>query len=94
MSEITIASSSSINCASSMNFDNKTVELVAVIPEGLLKCEYKMEGRILVLTVKGESNATIGCSKFSDSRKLLSTLVYFVCRKFALCVSCWLQRLR
>ncbi|KAJ3650912.1 hypothetical protein Zmor_016987 [Zophobas morio] len=44
-----------------MNFDNKTVALVAVIPEGVLKCEYKMDGQILVLTVKGEGNATIGC---------------------------------
>ena len=94
MSETTIATSISINCASSMNFDKKTIELVTVIPEGVLKCEYKMDGQILVLTVKGEGNATIGCSKFSDSRNLLSILVYFVCRKFALCVSCWLQRLR
>jgi hypothetical protein len=48
---------------SRFDFDNKTLEFAGTVPEYILKGEYTLDGKVLLLPVKGEGDTTATMSK-------------------------------
>ncbi|KAJ3650906.1 hypothetical protein Zmor_016981 [Zophobas morio] len=52
-----------------LNFTNKTLDIVAGIKKLAFECEYKLDGKVLLLTIQGEGDSLI---TFSDFRAVFN----------------------
>lgn len=70
-----------------LDFDKKTLEVKGVFPELVQKSHYKMDGKILLLPIRGEGPSTIVLSKFYQQNNLVKATIFFYFRKSENCVS-------